>query len=356
MKRHANLFDAVVAWPNLLRAAKTARHGKTRRPVVERFEFCREWELLALQRELEAGTYAPGPFRTHRITRPKPRLISAAPYRDRVAHHAIMNVLAPVLDARFHPDSYACRAGKGTHAASRRLQQLMGRYPFALRADISQYFPSIDHAILKDTFRRHLKDRRLLALLDAVVDGSNEQDAVHDYFPGDDLFTPFERRRGLPIGNLTSQWFANWYLNAFDHEITSGLGYGGYVRYCDDFVIFGTSREQLADLRQRMNELLAGLRLRAHPRKTAIVPTRAGITFVGYRTWAHRREVRGSNIRLFLKRCRLLKRLVDEGRLALESARTSVMGWCGHAAQADSLKLFARLAKRWPFTELNRER
>ncbi|MBM3982141.1 MAG: hypothetical protein FJ304_18135, partial [Planctomycetes bacterium] len=148
MKRHANLFDAVVAWPNLLRAAKTARHGKTRRPVVERFEFCREWELLALQRELEAGTYAPGPFRTHRITRPKPRLISAAPYRDRVAHHAIMNVLAPVLDARFHPDSYACRAGKGTHAASRRLQQLMGRYPFALRADISQYFPSIDHAIL----------------------------------------------------------------------------------------------------------------------------------------------------------------------------------------------------------------
>lgn len=157
----------------------------------------------------------------------------------------------------------------------------------------------------------------------------------------------------MPIGNLTSQWFANWYLNGFDHAVTSGLGFGGYVRYCDDFVIFGDDRQQLIDLRHRVDELLAGLRLRAHPGKTAVVPTLAGITFVGYRTWAHRREVRGANIRLFLKRCRLLKRLVDAGKLTLDEVRIRVMGWCGHAAQADSLMLFARLAKRWPFTEFN---
>ena len=356
MKRFTGLFERVVAWPNLLRAARNARRGKLHRPAVERFEFRREWELLDLQRELGTGTYRPGPFRTHRVTRPKPRLISAAPYRDRVAHHAVMNVLIPILDRQFHPDSYACRAGKGTHAASRRLQHLMRRYPFALRADVRQFFPSIDHDILKATFRRLIKDRPLLALLDTVVDGSNPQDEANDYFPGDDLFTPFERRRGLPIGNLTSQWFANWYLNGFDHAVTSRLGFGGYVRYCDDFVIFGADRQQLVDLRHRVDERLADLRLRVHPGKTAVVPTRAGITFVGYRTWAHRREVRGANVRRFLKRLRELRKRFDQGALTIQEVRTRVMGWCGHAAQADSLRLFARLAKRWPFTELNGNR
>ena len=206
-----------------------------------------------------------------------------------------MAVLCPILDRHFHPNSYACRAGKGTHAASRRLQQLMRRYPFALHADIRQFFPSIDHDILKDTFRHRIKDRRLLTLLDRIVDGSNPQDPVNDYFPGDDLFSPWERPRGLPIGNLTSQWFANWYLDAFDHTITSVLGFGGYVRYCDDFVVFGNCRERLIELRHLIDQRLAGLRLKLHPRKTAIVPTQAGITFVGYRTWAHRREVRGQS-------------------------------------------------------------
>ncbi|MBY0458546.1 MAG: hypothetical protein K2V38_14495, partial [Gemmataceae bacterium] len=147
MIRYGGLWDRLVAWPNLLAAAASARRGKLGRPVVRRFEFRREWELLRLQRELDAGTYRPGPFRTHRIARPKPRLISAAPFRDRVAHHAVMNVLVPILDRHFHPDSYACRAGRGTHAASRRAQALMRRHTFALRADIRQFFPSIDHGI-----------------------------------------------------------------------------------------------------------------------------------------------------------------------------------------------------------------
>lgn len=354
MKRYGGLWDRLVSWPNLLAAAANARRGKSSRPVVGRFEFRREWELLRLQRELEDGTYRPGPFRTHRIVRPKPRLISAAPYRDRVAHHTVMNVLIPILDRHFHPDSYACRAGKGTHVASRRLQQLMRVHPFALRADVRQFFPSIDHDILKATFRRRIKDRRLLALLDTIVDGSNPQDEANDYFFGDDLFTPFERRRGLPIGNLTSQWFANWYLDAFDHTVTSRLGFGAYVRYCDDFVILGRDRGRLVELRHQIAELLAGLRLRLHPGKTGVVPTRSGITFVGYRTWTHRREVRGANVRVFLTRLRGMQKAFAAGRLTLAEARQRVAGWVGHAAQADSLRLFARLARRWPFTELDK--
>lgn len=173
MRRYGGLWERVVAWPNLLRAAANARRGKTARPVVARFEFRREWELLRLRDDLAAGTYRPGPFRTHRIARPKPRLISAAPCRDRVAHHAVMAVLGPLLDRHFHPHSYACRPGKGAHATSCRLQELMRRHRFALRADVRLFFPSIDHDLVKAVFRRRVKDRRLLALLDAVVDGSN---------------------------------------------------------------------------------------------------------------------------------------------------------------------------------------
>jgi hypothetical protein len=153
---------------------------------------------------------------------------------DRVPHFA-----APALfeGGHFHPHSYACRKGKGTHAASGRLQQLLARNRWFLQTDIRQYFPSIDHEILKGLFRRRIKDQRLLAVMDAIVDGSNPQDPVLGWFPGDELFTPYRRRRGLPIGNLTSQWFANWYLEPFDHGVTSQWRVGGYVRYCDDFVL-----------------------------------------------------------------------------------------------------------------------
>ena len=119
MRRYGHLWDSFVAWDNLVLAAHQARRGKRHRPVVQHFEFHRERELLRLQRELRAGAWLPGPYTTHWIQRPKPRLISAAPYRDRVVHHALMNVLEPILDRRFHPDSFACRKGKGTHAAGR---------------------------------------------------------------------------------------------------------------------------------------------------------------------------------------------------------------------------------------------
>ena len=120
----------------------------------------------------------------------KPRLISAAPYRDRLVHHALMNLLEPILDRHFHPHSYACRKGRGTHAASRHLQELLGRYRWSLQCDIRKFFPAIDHELLKGLFRRRLKDQRLLAVMDQVVDGSNPQEDVLSWFPGDDLFTP----------------------------------------------------------------------------------------------------------------------------------------------------------------------
>ena len=253
MRRVGNLWDWVIAWPKLLLAARKARRGKRSRGTVRRFEFVREFELLRLASELERGTYRPGPFHTHWITRPKPRLISAAPYRDRVVHHALMNVLEPILDRHMHPHSYACRRGKGTHAAADRVQALMRRHGYVLQCDVRKYFPSIDHELLKGMFRRLIKDRRALALMDLIVDGSNEQEPVLDWFAGDGLFTPTERRRGLPIGNLTSQWFANWYLTGFDHFVTSHMRCGAYVRDCDDLLLLHAGQPDSGMLLRRLS-------------------------------------------------------------------------------------------------------
>jgi retron-type reverse transcriptase len=229
MKRYGHLWQRVVSWENLVLAARKAQRGKKAKSAVQRFNYGLEIELLRLHRDLSEGKYRPGRFTTHWICHPKRRLISAAPYRDRVVRHALMNVLEAILDRHFHTHSYACRKGKGTHAAVDRLQTLMRRNRFVLQCDIHKFFPSMDHEILKRTFRRLIKDPDVLRLIDLIVDCSNAQEPVLDYFPGDDLFGPVSRRKGLPIGNLTSQWFANWMLNDLDHWVTSHLGIGSYV-------------------------------------------------------------------------------------------------------------------------------
>jgi retron-type reverse transcriptase len=349
MQRYGDLWNNFLAWDNLLLAARKARRGKRHRPVVLRFEFLRETELLRLQRELQDGAYRPGPFTTHWIQRPKPRLISAAPYRDRVDHHALMNVLEPILDRHFHPDSYACRKGKGTHAASRRLQQLMRRHRWTLQADVRKFFPSIDHAILKDLFRRRIKDARLLALMDGIVDNANPQEEVREWFPGDDLFAPVERRRGLPIGNLTSQWFANWYLDGLDHLLTSRLRVGGYVRYCDDFVLLDNERSRLQDVLAQARCWLAGVRLRLHEQCLAITPSRAGRLFVGYRTWPTHRLLPAANIRAFVRRMRWMRRRYARGDISSADVQMRIVSWLGHAQQANTQRLVKRLARAWVF-------
>lgn len=350
MKRYGNLWDSVTSWENLLLAARKARRSKRDRSAVQRFEFGLETELLAIQGELRNATYRPGQFSTHWITRPKPRLISAAPYRDRVVHHALMNVLEPILDRHMHPGSFACRKDKGTHAAADRLQALMHRHRYFVQCDIRKYFPSIDHEILKGLFRRIVKDRQAIWLMDLVVDCSNVQEPVVHYFPGDALFDPHRRRRGLPIGNLTSQWFANWYLTGLDHLITSHLRVGAYVRYCDDFVLLADDRRQLAQAIDAVRDCLAGLRLRVHEERIAVSPVRAGARFVGFRIWPTHRMIRKYNIRAFRRRVKALRDAYACGELTWDDIKSRLAGWIGHARQASSARLLRRLSREWTFT------
>jgi retron-type reverse transcriptase len=236
MKRFGNLWPQITTWENLVLAAKKAQRGKRYRDNVLDFNDNLESELLNLQEELSNHTYSPGPYRTFQIVEPKKRMISAAPYRDRVVHHALCNVIVPLFEPSFIHQTYANRAGYGTHKALRQFAKYTREYRYVLQCDIRQYFPSIDHQILKTALRRKLKCPSTLWLVDTIIDASNEQEEVSYYFEGDDLFTPGERRRGLPIGNLTSQFFANVYLSGFDHFVKERLSGAQYVRYVDDFV------------------------------------------------------------------------------------------------------------------------
>jgi retron-type reverse transcriptase len=339
MKRHGHLWPHVVSFESLLRAAERARKGKRFRRATAAFHFNLEHELWALHEELSAKTYRPGPYRTFLVHEPKQRQISAAPYRDRVVHHALVGVLEPIYERSFIADSYACRKGKGTHAAVARCQHFARRFRYALKADVQKFFPSLDHAILKALVARKVKDPDVLWLVDRIIDHSNAQESVWQWFPGDHLFAPAERRRGIPIGNQTSQFFANVYLDPLDHFVKDRLGVPGYVRYVDDLLVVADDKRQLAAVRERLAEFLTALRLRLHPAKCVVLPVTEGIRFLGYRVFPTHRLLVAENVRRFRRRVRQMQRDYAAWRVSFASIYQRLMSWNGHARQANSYRL-----------------
>ncbi|QFS51276.1 RNA-directed DNA polymerase [Nostoc sphaeroides] len=253
MKRYGNLYPEIINFKNILLASRQAQKGKRFRDNVLDFNYHLETELIRLQKQLTDKTYQPGAYRTFHLINPKSRLISAAPYRDRVVHHALCNIIVPIFETTFIANSYANRIGFGTHRALKKFTHFARNSRYVLQCDIRKYFPTIDHTILKELIRRKIKCPDTLWLIDTIINNSNEQEAVIDYFYGDDLLTPVIRRKGLPIGNLTSQFFANIYLNGFDHFVKEKLKISKYVRYVDDFALFSDDRELLADARLQLS-------------------------------------------------------------------------------------------------------
>ncbi len=343
MKRHGNLWQQVISFESLLRAAEQACKGKRFRPSVATFHFNLEHELWTLHEELSTKTYRPGAYRSFFIHEPKPRQISAAPYRDRVVHHVLVNVLEPIYERTFIHDSYACRKGKGTHAAVKRCQEFAGRFRYVLKADIAKFFPSLDHKILKSLVVRKVKDRDVLGLVGLIIDHSNPQEEVVNYYPGDDLFAPTERRQGIPIGNQTSQFFANVYLDPLDHFLKDQLGIRGYVRYVDDFLVFSDDKKQLAEVREQIKHFLASLRLRLHSRKNVVFPVKEGIRFLGYRVFPTHRLLVKENVRRFLRRVRQMQQDYARWRVSFATIYQRLMSWIGHARQANTYRLRSQL-------------
>jgi retron-type reverse transcriptase len=345
VKRHGHLFERLVSFENLLAAAQAARRGKRFKANVAQFDFDLERELFALQHELRSQTYRPGPYRTFTICEPKARLISAAPYRDRVAHHALCRIIEPIFDQTFVKDSYACRVGKGTHLAVEEFTQHARRFQYVLKCDIAKYFPSIDHEVLEGLLARKIKDPRVLWLIRTIIDASNEQEFVCRHFTGDDLFSPLARRRGIPIGNLTSQFFANVYLNGFDHFVKERLRCEAYLRYCDDFVVFGQDKRSLWAVKAAMADYLAGLRLMLHPRKCQVLPTQAGVDFLGYRVFPTHRRLRATTTKRAIRRLRTEAWACTRGTLSIDRWRQSWASWLGHAQHADTYGLWRAVVR-----------
>ena len=339
MKTYNNLYTLLCSFDNLILAAKKAQKGKRYQRNVSQFHFRLEENLWELKRELTKKTYVPGAYKTFYIYDPKRRMISAAPYRDRVVHHALCNLIEPIFEKAFIYHSYANRVGKGSHAAIDKYQYYAQKYPFVLKCDIRKFFPSIDHAILKQELRRKIRCVDTLWLIDTIIDHSNPQEEHWVWFPGDELSTPMERRKGLPIGNLTSQFWGNVYLNRLDHFVKEELRVPGYIRYVDDFVLLGKEKAEIANWKEQISQFLGGLRLIPHPTKTQIHQTRDGIPFLGFQVFPRYRYVRKEKVKRYRRHLRKSLDQINKKTMSTDELEHKLNSWNGHIGFGQSQRL-----------------
>ena len=340
------MFEELTSWNNLLFAYKKASKGKRGRPYVAAFEHRLEDHLLELQYELHGHIYRPGPYESHYIHEPKRRLISAAPFRDRVVHHALCNMIEPLFERSFIFDSYASRVGKGTHRALDRCQEFARQYKFVWACDVRQFFPSLDYAILRSALARKISDANVLALIDLILhSGEGVLREAYDmvYFSGDDLFA-INRPRGLPIGNLTSQFWANVYLNAFDHFVKRELRCPAYLRFVDDMLFFTNDKAALWRWKEASQQRLAQARLTihegAHPR-----PTSEGVSFLGFIVFPQRRRLKPRKGFHFQRKLRRLICAYHDGKISLTQLTASLGGWINHVRYANTLGLRKKILR-----------
>ncbi|QDT40341.1 Group II intron-encoded protein LtrA [Gimesia alba] len=346
-KSYGNLWPQFASWDNLTLASRRCRRRKRFKRGAIAFDFGWESNLLTLQRELDGGTYEPGPYRHFFIRDPKPRKISAAPFRDRIVHHAIVNVLEPLFERRFLHDSYACRRGKGTHRALDRAQHFLRRHSFVLQTDIQRFFPNVDHEILLDLLKRTIVDHRLLDLVSKIVasgEGIFDDETPRTWFPGDNLLDIL-RPTGLPIGNLTSQFFANVLLDPVDHFIKEQLRIPGYVRYADDLLLFADEKKVLWSAAEKVVRFLATLRLRLHSQKTVVHASQHGVKYLGFRLKPNGRRLAQQSVRRMRSRLRQQQRLFSAGEIDCCDVSRSLQAWLAHCHTANTTGLINDLLR-----------
>lgn len=324
MKRYGNLFEDIASFENLLAAAKKAFRGKKYRTRVARFYFDMENELLRIREELLDRTYMPRPLRIFWIREPKVRKIGASDFRDRVVHHAVCNIVEPILERGFIHHSYACRVGKGTHRAVRQAQIFSRKNRYYLKCDIRQYFASIDHDILKAILARKFKDPDLTWLLNIILDSTQSDQ------PG----------KGIPIGSLTSQHFANLYLDRLDHHLKDSLGVRSYLRYMDDFILFADEKSDLHSLHSGIRIFLHDeLGLELNKRVTNLAPVSDGVPFLGFRIFPDLIRLKPENKKRALNTLKSKTIAFKAGKMSEEEYSRSLMSITEHLKIADTFNL-----------------
>jgi retron-type reverse transcriptase len=314
-------LEAIATVENLLRAAAKARRGKSRRPDVEAWWQRREMEVLRLSDELASGTWQPAGYRFFEIHDPKRRTIAAAPFADRVVHHALCNLMAPLLERRFIARSFSCQTGKGTTAARECCRRLVNRHRYVLKCDIAKFFPSIVHATLLEKLAEVIRCAGVLRLCEQIIASHHTEHR--------------KPRCGLPIGNLTSQLWGNFYLDALDHALTEQPGGGAYLRYTDDFLVFAEDKAEVWQARERINAHVESIHLRLAFPKSRVLMCGEGVPFCGFLFLpGHRPLVLGATKRRFEKRRHLLARNSEPGRLS-----QAVFAWYAFSREGNSAGL-----------------
>lgn len=327
MKTHKKLFEKVCSFENLCIAYRKARKGCSNSDDAVSFGYALETELFKLRKKLLNRTYKTGKYRNFVIYEPKKRMISSLPFRDRVVHHAICNMIEPIFDKLFIYDSYACRKGKGTHRGVGKLQSFIRKNTcsYALKCDVSKYFPSINHFVLKGILRKKIGDKKLLMLIDSIIDSA---------------------KNGVPIGNLTSQLFANIYLNELDYYAKHNLKAKYYLRYMDDFIILD-EKKKLHSMKLKIALFLKSLKLKLHPKKANIFPVACGIEFLGYRIFNDYRLARKSTVKRFLRGIKVKIMNHSLGKITFDKLMESFNSWDAYLMHANTYLLRISLYERY---------
>jgi len=337
--RPRNLWDEICSYENLLLAYKNARKHKTTRQYVLDFEANLQNNLLQLKKELVSQNYKPKPLKTFIITEPKTRKISKSDFRDRVVHHALCSIIEPIFESGFICDSYANRKGKGALNAIERFDYFKRkasmnntRKCFVFKADIRHYFENVDHAILMRIINKKLKDPRILALIKTILQNYKIK------FLG----------KGMPLGNLTSQFFANVYLNELDYFVKQNLKAKYYIRYVDDFVIFHQDKSILGECQRKINLFLSqNLALELHPDKSRITALHRGVCFLGFRLFYYHKLLKKSNMKKMRRKLQDLKKEYCVGDVAYDTIYDSAEGWLAYAKHANTCRLRKEFLRRF---------
>jgi retron-type reverse transcriptase len=327
MKTYKNLYDEIISLKNLILAEKKARKGKTKMHYVKKFEENIAYNLKVLHDELKNCVYKPKPLETFILRDPKTRKISKSDFRDRIVHHAICIILEPIFDKSFICDSCANRKGKGTLLALKRFEKFrrkvthnFSKEAFCFKADIKHYFEEIEHTILLEIIQRKIKCEDTIWLIKQVLDN-------------------FEIK-GMPLGNLTSQFFANVYLNELDQFVKYKLRVKYYIRYVDDFVILHSFKEQFEVWRKEIEIFLKeNLKLKLHPDKSRIINFSRGIAFVGFRNFYYFKLLRKRNIKNMQRKINLF----NQGKISYEKLFEIFQGWNAYSKWSNDYNLIRKL-------------
>nr|AQS33187.1 hypothetical protein [uncultured archaeon] len=335
MKTYPHLYGQICSRENLELAFRRARKRRSRKQYVIDFEKDLMGNLQLLQTELLFHSYCPRPLQSFILRDPKTRKISKSNFRDRIVHHALCNVIGPLLEKKFIYDSYANRVGKGTlnaierfHFFQRKVTKNNTQRCHVLKADIYHYFETVDHTILIHLLSREITDQRVLWLVRIILQN----------------YTTSEIGKGMPLGNLTSQFFANVYLNELDQFVKQQLHVKYYLRYVDDFVIFERSAKKLEDYEAKIDLFLKdNLGLQLHPDKTKIIEHQKGIGFLGFTLFPHHKLLKAKNVRHFQKRYNSLYNEYVTEKCNYDRVYDFLEGWMAYAKQANTYNLRKRI-------------